>query len=77
MTNAWKSWNIRDQTNEALEKMLTQKYKEIDSNHKMLKKVSSTEEANKLINEIWLMKKLANNIEFELMRREYNNGTTS
>ena len=77
MTNAWKSWNIRDQTTKALEKMLTQKYKEIDSNHKMLKKVSSTEEANKLINEIWLMKKLANNIEFELMRREYNNGTTS
>lgn len=77
MTNAWKSWNIRDQTTKALEKMLNQKYKEIDSNHKMLKKVSSTEEANKLINEIWLMKKLANNIEFELMRREYNNGTTS
>ena len=77
MTNAWKSWNIRDQTNKTLEKMLKQKYKEIDSNYKMLKKVSSTEEANKLINEIWLMKKLANNIEFELMRREYNNGTTS
>lgn len=77
MTNAWKSWNIRDQTNEALEKMLTQKYKEIDSNYKMLKKVSNAEEANKLINKIWLMKKLANNIELELMRREYNNGTTS
>lgn len=77
MTNAWKSWNIRDQTTKALEKMLEQKYKEINSNHKMLKKVSSTEEANKLINEIWLMKKLASDIEFELMRREYNNGTTS
>ena len=77
MTNAWKSWNIRDQTTKALKKILNQKYKEIDSNYKMLKKVSSTEEANKLINEIWLMKTLASNIEFELMRREYNNGTTS
>ena len=64
MTNAWKSWNIRDQTTKALEKMLKQKYKEIDSNYKMLKKISSNEEANKLINVIWLMKKLANNIEF-------------
>lgn len=72
-----KSWNVRDQTKEALENLLEQKYKEIDGNYKMLKKVSRIEDAKKLIDEIWQMKSFANAIELELIRREYNNGTTS
>lgn len=72
-----KSWNVRDQTEEALKILLERKYKEINSNYEMLKKVSSKEDANKLVNEIWQMKKFTNEIELELMRREYNNGTTS
>ena len=72
-----KSWNVRDQTEKALEELLTRKYKEIDSNYKMLRKVSNIEDAKRLIDEIWQMKSFANAIELELTRREYNNGTTS
>lgn len=72
-----KPWNVRDQTKEALEELLTRKYKEIDGNYKMLKKVSTVEDAKKLIDEIWQIKSFANAIQLELMRREYNNGTTS
>lgn len=72
-----KTWNVRDQTKEALEELLERKYKEIDGNYKMLRKVSNIEDAKKLIDEIWQMKSFADAIELELMRREYNNGTTS
>ena len=72
-----KTWNVRDQTKEVLENLLTQKYKEIDCNYKMLKKVSNIEDAKKLVDEIWQMKSFANAVEMELMRREYNNGTAS
>lgn len=72
-----KVWNVRDQTKEALEIPLERKYKEIDDNYKMLKKVSNIEDAKKLVEEIWQMKSFANAIEMELIRREYNNGTTS
>lgn len=72
-----KTWNVRDQTKEALEELLARKYKEIDGNYKMLKKVSSIEDAKKLVDEIWQMKSFANAIEMELIRREYNNGTAS
>ena len=71
-----KSWNVRDQTKEALEELLTRKYKEIDGNYKMLKKVSTIKDAKKLVDEIWQMKSFANAIEMELTRREYNDGTT-
>ena len=73
----FKTWNIRDQTKEALEDLLKRKYKEIDDNYKMLKKVSNVEDAKKIVNETWQIKSFANDIELELMRREYNNGTTS
>ena len=43
----------------------------------MLKKISNINDAKKLLDEIWRMKKWANDIELELMRREYNNGTAS
>jgi hypothetical protein len=72
-----KTWNVRDQTKEALEILLERKYKEIDSNYKMLRKVSNIEDAKRLIDEIWQMKNFANTIEIELMRRKYKNGTTS
>lgn len=72
-----KAWNVRDQTKEALEIVLERKYKEIDANYKMLKKVSNIEDAKKLVEEIWQMKSFANAVEMELVRREYNNGTTS
>ena len=71
------SWNVRDSTTDALEELITRKYKEIDKEYKMLRKVYDIEDAKKLINEIWQMKRFANAIEMELTRREYNNGTTS
>lgn len=72
-----KSWNVRDQTKEALEELLGRKYKEIDGNFKMLKKVANINDAKKLLDEIWQMKSFANAIEMELIRREYSDGTTS
>lgn len=72
-----KSWNVRDETKEELEILLERKYKEIDGNYKMLKKVSNIEDAKRLVEEIWQMKGFVNAIEMELMRREYDNGTTS
>lgn len=72
-----KAWNVRDQPKEALKELLTRKYKEIDGNYKMLRKVSNIEDAKKLVDEIWQMKSFANAIELELIRREYNDGTTS
>ena len=71
------TWNARDTPKAALEELLTRKYKEIDSDYRMLKKVSNIEDAKMLIDEIWQKKSFANAIELELMRREYNNGTTS
>lgn len=72
-----KTWNIRDQTKEALEELLIRKYKEINGNYEMLKRVSNIEDAKRLVNEIWRMKNFANDIELELIKREYKNGTTS
>lgn len=72
-----KTWNVRDQTRETLEKILEKKYKEIDANYKMTRKVTDVEDAKMLIEEIWRMKGFANTIELELLRREYNNGQTS
>ena len=72
-----KTWNVRDQTTETLKILLERKYKEINSNYEMLKKISKVEDANRLVNETWQMKSFASTIELELMRREYNNGPTS
>lgn len=69
-----KTWNPRDQPKEELETLLAKKYKEIQSNYKMLKKISNINDAKKLLDEIWRMKSFANTIEMELMRREYNDG---
>jgi adenine C2-methylase RlmN of 23S rRNA A2503 and tRNA A37 len=72
-----KAWNVRDQTKEALEELLNRKYKEIDSEYKMLRKISNVEDAKKMLDEIWRMKSFANAIEMELIRREYSDGTAS
>lgn len=71
-----KTWNVRDQNTESLERLLTKKYKEIDSNYKMLRRVSNIEDAKMLIDEIWQMKSFVNSIELELMRRENANGVS-
>ena len=71
---AMKTWNVRDQPKEALEELLTRKYKEINGNYKILKKVSNIEDAKRLVDEIWQMKSFVNAIELELIRRECNNG---
>lgn len=39
----------------------------------MIKKVSDIEDAKKIIDRIWIMKAWANDIQLELIRREYNN----
>lgn len=70
-----KSWNVRDQPKEALERQLKKKHKEIDSNYRMIRKVSDIEDAKILIEEIWQIKSTVTAIEMELTRREQNNGT--
>ena len=72
-----KSWNIRDQTEKELAELLEKKYKEIEKDYKLLKKMSRLKDAQAMIDNIWSMKALANDIQLELLRREYNNGTTS
>lgn len=72
-----KTWNVRDQPEEELERLLEKKYREIEADYKWLKKIAKKEDAKKIIDEIWQMKNFANAIELELMRREYNNGATS
>lgn len=72
-----KTWNIRDQPEESLKRLLEKKYKEINAGFKMLRKLSNIEDAKIVLEEIWQTKSFANDIEMELMRREYNNGETS
>lgn len=67
-----KTWNARDQPREKLNELLTKKYKEIEGSYKMLRKVSDINDAKKIIDEIWMMKSFAKNIEMELLRRDYN-----
>lgn len=71
-----KSWNIRDQTEEALKEILEKKYKEIDAQYKLLRKIADVETAKKMLDEIWHLKSFANAIELELIRRGFYNGTS-
>lgn len=68
-----KTWNVRDQTEENLKLEAERLYKQIEAGYKMIKKVSKLEDAKQLIERIWVMKKWANDIELELLRREYKN----
>ena len=72
-----KSWNVRDQTEKDLTELLEKKYKEIESDYKLLRKISEKENAKKMIDEIWQCKSFAKAIELELMRRGFYNGATS
>lgn len=72
-----KSWNIRDQTEKDLAELLKEKYKEIENDYKLLRKISDIETAKKMLEEIWQCKSFANAIELELIRRGFYNGTTS
>lgn len=71
-----KTWNVRDQTENELKFQVEKLYTNIEAKYRLIKKVSQIEDAKKIIDEIWRMKKWAKNIELELMRREYNNGTS-
>lgn len=68
-----KTWNVRDQTEEDLRLKADKLYREIEAEYKMIKKISNKEEAIKMIDQIWAMKSWANDIQMELIRREYNN----
>ena len=68
-----KTWNVRDQTEESLRLEAERLYKQIEAGFKMIKKVSNSEDAKKIIDRIWIMKKWTNDIELELLRREYTN----
>jgi hypothetical protein len=72
-----KSWNVRDQTEKDLTELLKKKYTEIESDYKLLRKISDIETAKKMIDEIWQCKSFADAIELELIRRGFYNGTTS
>ena len=72
-----KTWNVRDQTEKDLTELLEKKYKEIENDYKLLKKISEIETAKKMIDEIWQCKSFANAIELELIRRGFYNGATS
>lgn len=72
-----KTWNIRDQTEEVLRTKVERLYKEIEKSYKLLKKSSKLEDTQTIMGNIYSMKALANDIQLELLRREYNNGTTS
>lgn len=69
---AHKTWNIRDQPEKELRLEADKLYREIEAGYKMIKKVSDKEEAKKNIDRIWAMKSWANDIQLELIRREYN-----
>lgn len=68
-----KTWNVRDQPEEELRLEVDKLYRKIEAGYKMIKKISDKEEAKKIIDRIWIMKSWANDIELELLRREYSN----
>lgn len=68
-----KTWNVRDQTEKTLRLEAEKLYKQIEAGYKMVKKVSELKDAEEIIGRIWVMKKWANDIELELIRREYTN----
>lgn len=72
-----RTWNVRDQNENELRFEEEKLYTNIEAKYRLIKKVSQIDDAKKIIDEIWEMKKWANEIEMELLRREYNNGTTS
>ena len=72
-----KTWNIRDQTDKTLEELLLKKYSEIDKSYKLLKKLSTVEDAKKMVEEIYHMKAFCNELEIELYKRRLNDEAQS
>lgn len=72
-----KSWNVRDQTEETLKNLLEKKYKEIEADYKLIRKIADINTAKKMLDDIYQAKSFANAIELELIRRGFYNGTTS
>lgn len=68
-----KTWNVRDQTEGDLRLEADKLYRKIEAEYKIIKKISNVEEAHKIIDRIWIMKSWANDIQLELIRREYSN----
>lgn len=68
-----KTWNVRDQPEGDLRLEADKLYRKIEAEYKIIKKISDREEAHKIIDRIWIMKKWANDIQLELIRREYSN----
>lgn len=68
-----KTWNVRDMPEKELRLEADKLYREIEAGYKMIKKISDIEDAKKIIDRIWVMKSWANDIQLELIRREYNN----
>ena len=72
-----KTWNVRDQTDKALEELLLKKYSEIDKSYKLLKKLSMVEDAKKMVDEIYRTKAFCTELEIELYKRRLNNEAQS
>lgn len=66
-----KTWNVRDQTEKDLRLEADNLYRKIEAGYKIIKKISDEKEAHEIINRIWIMKSWANDIQLELIRREY------
>lgn len=64
-----KTWNVRDQTTEALKREVDKYYSMIVKYNRWITRAASVEEAKALIDEKFNYKAKANNIELELMRR--------
>lgn len=64
-----KTWNMRDQTDKTLEELLVKKLSEIDRSYKLLKKLSTVEDAKKMVDEIYHMKAFCNELGIELDKR--------
>ena len=69
------TWQARDQPKKVLQDILAKRYKDIDESYKLLKKVSEESDAQKIVSEIWSMKRLCSEIELELLRRSWDDGT--
>lgn len=72
-----KTWNVRDQPDKALEELLLKKYSEIDKSYKLLKKLSTIEDAKKMVEEIYHTKAFCTELEIELYKRRLNNEAQS
>lgn len=66
-----KTWNVRDQTERDLRFECERLYTQIEADYKLVRKVSKIEDAKEIIDKIWIMKAWANDIQLELIRREY------